>query len=39
MVELKKAREEMELDADPFNIDKQKEIEKRIHQNRMQQNL
>lgn len=39
MEQMKKAREEMELDADPFNVEKQKEIEKRIAAQRIEQAL
>ena len=37
MEKMKKVREEMELDADPFDIEKQKEIEKRIAAQRIHQ--
>lgn len=32
-------QEEMALDADPMNVEAQKEIEKRIRQKRMDENL
>jgi hypothetical protein len=36
---MKKMREEHDLDADPFDIEKQKEIERRIHKQRINENL
>lgn len=34
---MKKAKEEMELNADPFNIENQKKIEERIKAQRIEQ--
>lgn len=37
--QMRRAREEMQLDSDPWNVDKQREIEKRIHEERHNKNL